>query len=252
MSNLFEDIANDAKNVEQELLGPSYKYYQKIKSPGEMGMSSDGSMDAIVDDVSGLIAYVELLVTGNCSGGKCASTTGKPLGDSFFLKTGAKCKDKKTGNEETRYIYINNIPTGRIPFISSAMGVDFTTFEGLLPAILEDLDQINPFDIFKGFLSGSTPECQELTMETTPTKQNNNQTKQTEYVTTSDIKGMDPCTFTLNNKTNPVTGQTCREGFENYKMLNRNPKNDPLFHLYVLGLGCVLIYVIYSLLKKHN
>lgn len=250
MSNIFEDVINDVENVEEELLGPSYKYYEKIKTPSEMGMSSDGSMSTLVDDVSGLISYVELLVTGNCSGSDCASTTGKPLGDSFFLKTGAKCKDVNTGNDETRYLYINNIPTGRIPFLSSAMGMDFSTFEGLLPAILEDLDEINPFDVFKGFLMGSTPDCQELTMETTPMKQNNNRTQQTEFVTVSDIKGMDPCTFTLNNKTNPITGKKCREGFENYKMLNKNPKNDPLFHLYILGLTGLLIYIIYCFMRK--
>ena len=252
MSNIFQDIANDAETVEQDLLGPDYKYYKKIKAPGQMGMSSDGSIGTLVDDISGLIAYVELLVTGNCSGGKCASTVDGPLGDNFFLKTGAKCKDVKTGNEETRYLYINNKPTGRIPFISEAVGMDFTTFEGILPGVLENLDEINPFGVFKGFLEGSMPDCQELKMETTPTSQNSNKTEQTEFITVSDIKGMDPCLFTLNDKTNPVTGDKCNEGFQNLKNMNRNPRNDPLFHIYILALSCLMLYIIYKLVKKVN
>ena len=250
MPNIFEDIADDVRTVEQDLLGPDYKYYKRIKSPGEMGMSSHGSLGTLVDDISGLIAYVELLVTGNCHGGKCASTISGPLGDKFFLKTGAKCKDIRSGNEETRYIYINNKPTGRIPFISEAIGVDFTTFEGLLPGVLENLDEMNPFAVFKGFLEGEMPDCQELRMETTPTSINDNRREQTEFVTVSDIKSMDPCLFTLNDKRNPVTGDRCREGFENLKKMTKNPKNDALFHIYLLCLGFLMLYIIYKLRNK--
>lgn len=259
MSNLFQEILDDADKVEEELLGPSYSYSSKIKSPQQIGMSSDGSLGAIVDDVGGLISYVELLVTGNCSGGgsKCASTTGGPLGDSFFLKTGAKCK-ASDGSEQTRYIYINNIPTGDIPFISSALGHNFTTFEGLIPSVIQDLGEMNPFDIFKGFLMGSMPACQQVTLNTTPTSQNNNKTSQTEYLVTSDIKGLNPCFFT--NKENPVSGKKCSEGFENtiadlnsyLEKINKNPKSDPFFHIYILGISFILIYIIYCLMRKNK
>lgn len=257
MTNLFQDIVDDADKVEEELLGPSYSYAKKIKTPSDIGISSDGSIGTLIDDVGGLIAYTELLVTGNCSGGKCASTTGGKLGDSFFLKTGAKCK-ANDGSEKTRYIYINNIPTGDIPFLSSALGHDFTTFEGLLPSILQDLGDMNPFDIFKGFLMGSMPACQQVTLNTTPTPQNNNKTSQTEYVVTSDIKGINPCLFT--NKRNTVTGDRCNEGFENnmsdlksyLEKFNKNPKSDPFFHIYLLGVSFILIYIIYCLLRKNK
>ena len=54
-----------------------------------------------------------MLVTGK---GR-ASKTGKPLGNKFFLKTGGQCNpiDKK-GNTVDRYLYINNVPDGSIPF----------------------------------------------------------------------------------------------------------------------------------------
>ena len=229
MSNFFTDIKEDVDQVELNLLGPSYKYYEKVSTPGQMGMSSEGSLDALVKDASGLINYVELLVSGTGPG----STTGKPLGDQFFLKTGAKCKDVKTGNIETRYAYINNIPTGQIPFISSGLGMDFDSFKGLIPAVLQDMEDLNPFDIFKGFLEGATPDCQELTMETTPSSINNNASRQTEYVTLSDIKSMDPCIFSLNNYVNPITKKTCREAFSN---INNNKKYHVMqLYLFVIS-----------------
>lgn len=80
MSNIFESVITDVKQVEEKLLGPSYQYYKNIKLPDEIGMSSDGSLSALGDDVDGLIAYVELLVSGE---GK-ASSTGRPLGNKFF------------------------------------------------------------------------------------------------------------------------------------------------------------------------
>tara|TARA_B110000858_G_scaffold115961_1_gene132489 strand:- start:1644 stop:2378 length:735 start_codon:yes stop_codon:yes gene_type:complete len=244
MSNFFTDIKEDVDQVEVDLLGPSYKYYQKVSTPGQMGMSSEGSLDALVKDASGLINYVELLVSGTGPG----STTGKPLGNQFFLKTGAKCKDVKTGNIETRYAYINNIPTGQIPFISSGLGMDFDSFKGLIPAVLQDMEDLNPFDIFKGFLEGATPNCQELTMETTPSSINNNASRQTEFVTLSDIKSMDPCIFSLNNYVNPVTKKTCREAFSNIKTKRR----DPIIQLYLFVISCLGLFILIKFLMKKN
>ena len=82
MSSLFDNIKNDIENVEEELLGPDYIYWNKINSPSELGMSSDGNLSALGNDVNGLISYVELLVTGKGN----ASKTGGPLGNRFFFK----------------------------------------------------------------------------------------------------------------------------------------------------------------------
>ena len=87
MPNFFKEVAQDAKKVEKALLGPDYKYFDYIKTPQEIGMSDEGNLGALADDIGGLINYVELLVTGKTK----ASATGGPLGDKFFLKTGATC-----------------------------------------------------------------------------------------------------------------------------------------------------------------
>jgi hypothetical protein len=87
MSNLFQEVLTDPAGVEAELLGPSYPYYKNIKTPAEIGMSDKGSLNQMGKDIDGLISYVNLLVSGNSK----ASATGGPLGNKFFLKTGAQC-----------------------------------------------------------------------------------------------------------------------------------------------------------------
>lgn len=247
MSNFFTDIEQDAQKVEEELLGPTYKYYEYISTPMQMGMSSDASLDALVKDAAGLINYVELLVSGTGPG----STTGRPLGDQFFLKTGAQCTDVSTGKKQTRNLYINNIPTGSIPFISSGLGMDFPMFKGLIPSVLQDMDEMNPFGIFKGFLAGDAPNCQQITMPTTPSSTNNNQTKQTEYVTNSDIQSMDPCLFTLMGNKNPVTGSYCKEAFSNMNAdTTYTPRRDPILQLYLLVVTLLGLYILYRFLLK--
>jgi len=243
-------VLKDAKNVEEKLLGPSYPYYKNIKTPKELGMSDKGTIKALGDDVNGLINYVKVLVEGK---GK-ASTTGQPLGNKFFLNTGAKCLDKNTKKEVDRYIYVNNVPQGNIPIISQGLGVNFSEFRGLIPGTISGLNVLNPYAIMQSFLSGSTPQCQKLTMQTIDN--NNNKSSETHYVTLIDIQNMDPCSF-QNNK-NPITGKSCRQAFQNIKDNQNDDMNidkiklpqDPIAQLYFLSLSAVAIYILYRLIEK--
>jgi hypothetical protein len=243
MSNIFQEVLKDAKGVEEKLLGPSYPYYKNIKSPSDIGMSDKGTLNALGKNIDGLIAYVNVLVTGD---GK-ASSTGKPLGNKFFLKTGAKCKDVVTGEEADRYIYVNNIPQGNIPFISSGLGVNFSEFRGLIPGTMSNLSVLNPFNILASFLSGSTPDCQELTMQTVDV--NNNKSSETHYVTLVDIKNMDQCSF--DDKTNPITKERCKETFATIEEEEEfNFPDDPIVKLYFAGLGLVTIFMLFRIMEK--
>lgn len=245
MSNLFEDVLKDAKGVEEKLLGPSYPYYKNIKLPNEIGMSDKGSLNALGKDIDGLIQYVEVLVSGKSK----ASATGGPLGNKFFLKTGAKCVDNKTNEQVDRYIYVNNVPDGSIPFISNGLGVNFKDFRGLVPGAMGNLSVLNPFNILQAFLSGGTPPCQEITMETIDV--NNNKSSETHYVTLVDIGNMNPCSFS--DKKNPKTGVKCKESFSSYNLNESEefPFPDDVFdQMYFAGLGGLGIYILYRLMKK--
>ena len=242
--SIFQDVLNDAQGVEEKLLGPTYPYYKNIKTPSQIGMSDKGTIQQMSKDVNGLIQYVELLVQGTSK----ASATGGPLGNKFFLQTGAKClatdkcsdpNDSSTCEQEDRYIYVNNVPAGNIPFISSGLGVNFSEFKGLIPGSMSNLNVLNPFAITSAFLSGSTPPCQEITMQTIDV--NNNKSSETHYVTVTDIKNMDPCSFPKGK--NPITGAKCSETFDTMS-------DDPMAQLYLASLAGVGIYILYRFMEK--
>lgn len=241
-NNIFQDVLTDAQNVEEKLLGPTYPYYKNIKQPGEIGMTSDGSISALSKDIEGLIAYVKILVEG----GGDASVPGGPLGNKFFLRTAAKCLDSVSKQQVDRYIYVNNVPNGNIPFISQGLGTNFSELKGLIPGAMGNLNVLNPFGLLQSFLSGSTPECQEITMETINT--NNVSSSETHYVTLTDIKNMDPCFFS--NGTNPISKKPCKETFITNAGSVRLPR-DPLAQFYFFSLACVSIYVLYKIMEKH-
>jgi hypothetical protein len=189
---------------------------------------------------------MEVLVTGDSK----ASATGGPLGNKFFLKTGAKCKANDTdasNNEVDRYIYIDNVPDGNIPFISAGLGANFSEFRGLVPGAMSNLNVLNPFSIMQAFMAGATPPCQELTMETIDTK--NNKSTETHYVTTTDIKNMNPCTFS--DGKNPVSDKKCKNAFSTYQNDNNiSLPEDPLVQLYFFGLALIGIYIFMRLMDK--
>ena len=251
MANLFQEVLTDVKGVEERLLGPTYPYYKNIKTPTEIGMSDKGTIQQMAKDINGLIQYVELLVTGDSN----ASATGGPLGNKFFLKTGAKCaaidsctdsNDASTCQKVDRYIYVNNVPEGNIPFISSGLGVNFSEFKGLIPGAMGNLNVLNPFAIMRAFLSGSNPPCQQITMQTITS--NNIKSSETHYVTLADIQNMDPCSFS--NGKNPVNGQSCRETFQIRSEPEVLMPSDPLAQLYFTSLGVVGLFILYRLMEK--
>lgn len=216
----FQDVMGDLAGVQEKLLGPDYKYFKQIRTPSELGVSSEGGLSHLSKDISALIAYVELLVAGTGD----ASVTGGPLGNKFFLKTMAKCKvvsnDSTNGTIVDRYSYVNNVPDGNIPFISSGLGgVEFSAFKGLIPGTISSAAGMNPFALFQAFQMGSTPDCQSITLETVDA--NNNVSSATNYVATVDLKNMPPSWFP--NKVNSVTGQKSREAFT-----QRGPQTEPI------------------------
>lgn len=236
MSDFFQDALTDLDKLEEEILGPDYPYYQYIKSPSDMGMSSDGSK--IATNIGGLIAYSEVLVSGDGP----ASTTGQPLGNKYFMQTGAQCKDTATGETVTRSLYLNNVPDGTIPLISSMTGESFAEFRGLVPGILSDMDALNPLQIFQAFMLGSEPDCQQLTMEVIDT--NNVISTDTQYVATADIQNMNACWF--EDGKNPLTNATCTEAFSKIENKGKMP-SDIVVQLYYSSLGLLGLYLLMKL-----
>ena len=258
MSNYFNNIkkVNPQKptnNKEDDsLLGPDYRYFKYILSPGEMGMSSKGSVTALGNDVTGLDRYMTTLVNG----GGAQRGSNNPLGDRFFLETGAKCSDVKTGNQVVRSIYIDNVPNGDIPFVTEGLNTNLTDFEGIIPGAMQSAFNINPLMLFEALTEGTDPSCAEVTL---PVRNPQNETGiQTEYLTIDDIKRVEPCLF--DGGKNPMSGIqkiNCGrlsgggklvEGFSNDSKINDCDKNINL--IFKISICLLIALVMYKIIKK--
>ena len=245
MSNFFDNALNDLDKLQEEVLGPDYQYFKFIKTPDQLDMSEDGG--AIATNLGALISYGKLLASGDSN----ASTTGQPLGDKFFMRTGAKCKDVATGQQVTRSLYINNVPDGSIPFISSMLGTDFKEFRGIVPGIISDLGDLNPLAIFQAFMMGSLPDCKSITMPTIDS--NNVHSTDTQFLAVPDIRSMNACWFP--DGKNPETGQNCSETFQNIdgdkqKKKTANMPDDLLIQLFYGSMGLLGLYILMKLVTK--
>jgi len=218
----------------------TYPYSKYIKSPEKLGASP--SPKALSTDIKALISYVEVLVSGESKAQNVS-----PLGNKYFMDTGGKCKDS-AGVEHPRYVYINNIPDGSIPLLSSAMGQKMSSF-GLVPGVLGNIAYINPSKIFSAF-DKETP-CQQIKM---PIRDILNRTSEEEkYVNNSDIKDYNPCWFSItknskkskSKRINPVTGAECKEG-----MTTRTMHDDSMIKMYKMSVYLLGAYLLFRLVQK--
>jgi hypothetical protein len=222
-------------------LGESYPYWSYINSPSQMGISTSGS--AFTNDVKALLAYPQLLIQGNGS----ASSTGQPLGDQYFLQTGGQCcaggvMDSSTGscaNTVDRYIYINNIPDGSIPFIANETSSDNSNPKGILIGILEDIGDIGDGigSLFTAFTSSTLPTCNQITLQVV---NNDNVTScETEYVANSDVPEDQPQCESFSNIYNmPLS---------NVQSLDKYYPSDQFIQLYYFFILILGLYIFYKL-----
>lgn len=225
--DFFDQFGTDMHNYETKFLGQDYNYARNVLSPTQINILEFGSdqsfnllsnngLPELAADFAGLIKYVELLVSGTSD----AATTGKPLGNRFFLQTAAKCKDS-SNNDQDRYLYVNNIPSGTLPIISNISGKNFTEFRGLVPGILSQLEVLNPISLFGGMFVSSDSSC--TTVELSVVDTSNNRTFESNYVLNSDIVNIDPCVF--KDQINTLTQQTCANS-EAFTNINSNINLD--------------------------
>ena len=206
----------------------NYPYYKYIKSPEALGASSKGNLSALGNDVKAITSYVGVLVTGHSN-----AQTVSPLGNKYFMNTGATCT-APDGSTQSRYVYINNLSSGSIPFMQ---GVELKNFQGLVPGVLEDMSYVNPLKLFTAFSKGTN--CQQITMDTRDID-NNTRTDESEYVLNDDIADYNPCWF--QGGVNPVTKRSCIQAM--------TLPRDPSVQLYATCIGIMGIYILFCLLRK--
>lgn len=119
-----------------------------------------------------------------------------------------KREEKRSGEKKkvSRWIYVNNIPDGAIPFISnSANGETMDDLRGLIPGALGNLGALNPVQLFNGFTAGTYPDCAEVTLQTVDN--NNVKGSKRRHIALVEMVEMNPCHFP--DGRNPASGKTC-------------------------------------------
>jgi len=196
----------------------NYNYSKFIKTPKQMGIEVGDSLRNVENGVAGIFSYVKLLVEGKSK----ASTTGKPLGNKYFLGTSEKCINENTKKKEKRSLYFDNVPTGNLGILKDT-GQEFSEFRGLVPGAIEDVMAIGKIDFFSVFTETGIPKCLPVKLKTIDIE--NRTGDDTQFVTVSDIKEISPCNFIT--KTNPVTGAVCtRQGFTLQSDTTNEEKNN--------------------------
>jgi hypothetical protein len=261
MGSFFKDIAGGLSNAEQSMLGPTYNYAKQIKGPSELDppLSGKGTMPALAADIAGIINYTQVLVSGDSKAQRNGGS--RPLGNRFYLKTGGQCTSSD-GQLHDRYIFTNNVPTGSIPFISSASGARLPAFRGLVPGTIENLGHLNPLALFGGFMQGTNPKCRKLDLKADYPI--NGKTSGF-YVADADIANLDGCLWAGNGTsgTNPVSRKEatgCKAGFKNMNDImagikdsfgnDLTLKNNPVANAYNLGFSVLILYLLYQFTIK--
>jgi hypothetical protein len=267
MSNFFKNILNKADKLEDDILGPDFPYYKFVKSPKELGMSSNGDMDSLTKDIGGIISYVQILISGTGNANKLDSRT--PLGNQFFLRTGGKCKDYKSKRIVDRSLYVNNIPSSKIPLISNLSGMKFNEFRGLVPGIMHNMYAINPVKMFGAFTQGSQPLCAEVTLP--QYDENGRKTMKSGYVPITDLLDLVNNDEIPNNTINQnMKNALEKEGFQNlcnnckiYNVEEQNnilkesikknmkiKKTDSFTNIYFTSIAFLIMYIFYKYYTK--
>ena len=140
-------------------LGKSYNYVSNIFTPEDLNLEVSGDLWKFGNDVAVIADYIDVMIVGPSNANKVPQM---PLGNKYFLSTlgtcvpgnyipattdasahwvadmsyccmkgeGPNCVGTSAGCSVPRAKYINNIPTGNVPLLSSFSGIDFTTVRG--------------------------------------------------------------------------------------------------------------------------
>ena len=149
-------IWSNLENSSTDMMGPSYSYSDSIPGPSSLGVGSNGTFGQISTNLGAVTTYVKGMITGD-----------PPLGNQFFINTGAVCT-APDGSTQPRHNYINNIPGGGSPpgglqdlsFLSNDM-------RGLIPGIMEDVEGLDPYYLFSAMVADGSPPCECYTCDVT-------------------------------------------------------------------------------------
>ena len=145
-------------------LGPNYSPADQMATPYDIGVRRDGSIDAIIGAVKGVIYYGDMIGFGAASSPFTQGMKGlTPLGVNYFINSGLQCS-----NGATMWEYVQTIPTGGAlgANIKHALAQEgLPALRGMAPGILEDAESaLNPFPVINAVVGSGYPQCRLVRM----------------------------------------------------------------------------------------
>lgn len=247
----------------------SYNYATKIISPDELQQKGQIGINGnhLTNNVNAMVSYIDLNLGGNSLNGIHVTENNNVLGNKYFLKTFLKCKDIETKKSVGRMLYINNVPTGKFKLLGGGK----TSFRGLLPGIVSNIENLNPFDAFQELMGSSTPDCVKIKLEEIGDDGKPIKSKP-QYITLRDLEDMLDMDEHITQDNKPQYNRECISNWDkgkkecnvdyqgfgnrlyNNKLINQNneaikttAQSKSMYYLYYTCVSILLGYIIYRL-----
>ena len=232
-------------------------YQPKDGNGGGKGPNMGTNSNQIMNNIKGTIDYGSvLLMEDNSSSNKRIQKDPGVLGNAYFLNTNTDC-ETDSGQVASRHIYINNRPSGEIPFISDLIGV--TTPKGLIPGMIANIQRTNPSGLLNAIIPDSDlNKCSQVTLKTFKQKENGtvNTSNQTAYMTKGDICKLNDDAFSNNNIKNDLgcgeTFSSMNQPIEEEVEENNysNMPDDEVMQLYLSSITLLGLYLVLKFINK--
>lgn len=139
--------------------GPEFSFADSIPTPASLGVRNDGSIGALVDSVSAVNTYADVIAFGQPTLFDKSSI--QPMGIRYFLNTGLMCSNGATMSQ-----YFDGVTKGNLlgQTIENAMtSAGLPGLRGLAPGMLENArDALDPRPIFAAVTATGYPVCQQV------------------------------------------------------------------------------------------
>ena len=254
------DDESESDNGNVSFFGERYNYPTFILPPThpKMQFTEGGRAKDLAKNINGITSYVDLLISGDSKASLRKNEDGEnlPLGGKYFMKTILKCKDVDTCQEVDRYVYMNNVPTGRIPFTKDTK----TSYRGIVPGMLGNLEKMSPFDMIDKLFQPAIPKCKKVDLQVVLNDNDEGETM-ARHVSLDDLETL----LERNEHTNDIFDdkaftkeelaewkKACNkinvdsiDGFTNHFVSDNN-----LTDMYFLTILLLLFYIFYCLIRN--
>lgn len=145
-------------------LGPQFDPTDDLLIPSQIGVRSEGTMDATVDAAKGAAWYADMIGFGAPSTDFTKNMDVKPypIGVNYFLHTSQQCS-----NGADMWQYVEGIPRGDMlgKKITNALSeLGYPPMKGMAAGMIEDAQSaLNPVPLVRAIFGSGYPRCKQVT-----------------------------------------------------------------------------------------